>query len=287
MPAVDQFASTGAVGRPFVRCRRVRSLPSLVAPAVVASVLLLACSDGDDAAPASTEPTASIPESVATSDGATPASSPPIATTSPSTTSTTTTTTTAAPTTSTTIDPNSVAHAFPVDAAVNASFTPQAHANYRATDIFSSADCGTTLVSPVTGIVDEVLPDRYDRAVVDPATRGGNAVSIIGDDGVRYYMAHFQLIDAGIVPGLRVTAGDRLGEMGMTGRAGACHVHFGLSLPCNNGDWWVRRGVIWPDEYLDAWKAGENRSPRAKLEAWFAEYPDACRSVDDTPYPVS
>ena len=38
--------------------------------------------------------------------------------------------------------------------------------------------------------------------------------------------------------------------MGDTGRASACHVHFGLSLPCPNREWWVRRGVIWPDQYL-------------------------------------
>jgi hypothetical protein len=47
----------------------------------------------------------------------------------------------------------------------------------------------------------------------------------------------------------------------------------------------VRRGVIWPDEYLASWKEGGNASPLAELQAWFAEYPDACRSVEDTPYP--
>ena len=144
---------------------------------------------------------------------------------------------------------------------MNSSFTPEAHSSYRATDIFSSAGCGTALVAPVTGTVDEVQANTWDQTVGDPATRGGNAVSIIGDDGVRYYLAHFQLIDPAIVPGARVVAGDYLGEMGDTGRAGACHVHFGLSLPCPNREWWVRRGVIWPDEYLAAWQQGENLSP--------------------------
>ncbi len=46
------------------------------------------------------------------------------------------------------------------------------------------------------------------------------------------------------------------------------------------------RASIWPDRYLDSWKAGENLSPLPELQEWFAEYPDACRSVDDTPYPV-
>ena len=163
---------------------------------------------------------------------------------------------------------------------------PEAHSSYRATDIFSSAGCGSALVAPVTGTVDEVVTNTWDQAVDDPATRGGNAVSILGDDGVRYYLAHFQLIDPAIVPGASVVAGDYLGEMGDTGRAGACHVHFGLSLPCPNREWWVRRGVIWPDEYLAAWQQGINLSPLDELQAWFAEYPDACRSVEDTPYPV-
>ena len=189
-------------------------------------------------------------------------------------------------TTTTTIHPDLVARAYPVDPAVNSSFTAEAHANYRATDIFASSGCGTALLAPVTGVVDEVQTNTWDESVGDPATRGGNAVSIIGDDGVRYYMAHFQLIDPSIVPGARVVAGDYLGEMGDTGRAGACHVHFALSLPCDNDEWWVRRGVIWPDEYLTSWKQGDNLSPLAELQAWFAEYPAACNSVEDTPYPV-
>ena len=197
-----------------------------------------------------------------------------------------TSSTTSTSTTSTTIDPDLVARTFPVDSGVNSSFTPQAHSSYRATDIFSSAGCGSALVAPVTGTVDEVVTNTWDQAVDDPATRGGNAVSILGDDGVRYYLAHFQVIDAAIVPGASVVAGDYLGEMGDTGRAGACHVHFGLSLPCPNREWWVRRGVIWPDEYLAAWQQGTNLSPLDELQAWFAEYPDACRSVEDTPYPV-
>ena len=206
----------------------------------------------------------------------------------PITSSPATTTTVTASTTTTTIDPADVAHAFPVDPAASSSFTPQGHSNYQATDIFSSAGCGTRLLSPVTGVVDEVLANSYDPAVDDPATRGGNAVSIIGDDGVRYYLAHFQLIEPAVTPGARVTAGDPLGEMGETGRAGACHLPFGLSLDCPTADdWWIRRGVIWPDPYLESWRNGENLSPRPALEEWFAEYPDACTSVEATPYPVS
>jgi len=182
-----------------------------------------------------------------------------------------------------------VEHAFLVDPGVNSSFTPQAHANYQATDVFSSAGCGTRLVAPVTGTVDEVLPNTYDAAIDDPAMRGGNAVSIIGADGVRYYLAHFQIIDPSITPGVGVTAGQYLGDMGATGRAGACNLHFGLSLDCPGAveDWWVRRGVIWPEEYLDSWRNGDNLCPLPELQEWFAEYPDACESVEGTPYPVA
>jgi len=191
--------------------------------------------------------------------------------------------------TTTTVDPLDVVHMAPVDPAVDFSFTPEAHAGYRASDLFATSGCGTTLVSPVSGTVDEVLPDVYHPGVDDPATRGGNAVSIIGDDGVRYYLAHFQLVDPAVRSGARVTAGQVLGEMGETGRAGACHVHFGLSLPCpDNGvdDWFIRRGVIWPDEYVAAWRDGQILSPLAELQQWFAEFPDACAGVEHTPYPV-
>jgi hypothetical protein len=46
-------------------------------------------------------------------------------------------------------------------------------------------------------------------------------------------------------------------------------VHFGLSPACaKTGDWWVRRGVIWPYSYLDAWKAGTAKSPLNEIVSW-------------------
>jgi murein DD-endopeptidase MepM/ murein hydrolase activator NlpD len=282
------------------RVRRVPRRLVAAAAAVVLVAVVAACGDDDDAGDdgwitrspqpfpvETTEPpetSDSAPPSSDEPETTEPASSSPMSSSpmssSPDSTSSTTTTT---------IDPADVAHAFPVDPEVSSSFTPQGHSNYQATDIFASAGCGTRLLAPVTGVVDEVLENTYDPAVDDPATRGGNAVSIIGDDGVRYYLAHFQLIDPAITPGARVTAGDLLGEMGDTGRAGACHVHFGLSLDCPEApdDWWVRRGVIWPDEFLDSWRNGENLSPLPALQEWFTEYPDACTSIEGTPYPVS
>lgn len=276
---------------------RTRRAIRLVAAVVLVGVAA-SCGDDDDAAvdegwinrapqpaPIDTTEPESTSDSVPSSEP--PGSSGPASSEAP--TLSTTSTSSTSSTTTTTIDPADVVHAFPVDAEVSSSFTPQGHANYQATDIFASAGCGTSLLAPVTGVVDEVLANTYDPAVDDPATRGGNAVSIVGDDGVRYYLAHFQLIDPAITPGAHVTAGDFLGEMGDTGRAGACHVHFGLSLDCPESadDWWVRRGVIWPDEFLDSWRNGENLSPLPALQEWFTEYPDACTSIEGTPYPVS
>ena len=75
------------------------------------------------------------------------------------------------------------------------------HAEYTATDIF--VRCGARIVSPVNGVVVESRRvDAYDPNVDDPATRGGRSVAIVGDDGVRYYLAHFEQIDDGIEPGV-------------------------------------------------------------------------------------
>jgi len=161
-----------------------------------------------------------------------------------------------------------VRHVFPVvdEGAVSYGRT---HHGYPATDIM--ARCGATYVAPVSGIVHEVnRVDRYDPAVNDGATRGGLSVSIIGDDGVRYYGSHFQAIEPGIEPKVRVNAGDKVATVGRTGDAGACHVHFGLSPRCADGDWFVRRGVIWPWPYLDSWRAGGDAQPRPEIDEWLA-----------------
>ena len=75
--------------------------------------------------------------------------------------------------------------------------------------------------------------DPWVPKVDDPATRGGKYVSMVGDDGVRYYFAH---LDIRCRDGRAnaVEAGDPLGVMGQTGNArnSACHTHFGISWPC-------------------------------------------------------
>jgi len=146
------------------------------------------------------------------------------------------------------------------------------HHDYPASDIMAA--CGTPVVSPVNGVVLEVtLVDTWSAKVNAGASRGGLSWSILGDDGARYYGSHMQSLETDIRAGRRVTAGQRLGKVGETGDASACHLHFGLSPVCQKtGDWWIRRGVVYPWSYLDAWKAGTRKSPLDAVTAWQAKY---------------
>ena len=146
------------------------------------------------------------------------------------------------------------------------------HHDYPASDIIAA--CGLTAVSPVDGTVLEVnRVDTWTKKANLGATRGGLSVSILGADGARYYLSHFSAIDAGIDAGARVTAGEPIAKVGRTGDAGACHVHFGLSPVCaKTGDWWTRRGVIYPWPYLDAWRAHKVKSPAPDLAKWQAQH---------------
>jgi peptidoglycan LD-endopeptidase LytH len=142
------------------------------------------------------------------------------------------------------------------------------HHDYPASDIFTQKGCA--FVAATSGWVDEVsATDRWDPQVDDGDTRGGLSVSIIGDDGVRYYGSHLERIAAGIRPGARVRAGRLLGLIDNSGDAKytATHVHFGISWPTRHGVWWVRRGEVWPQRYLASWRAGGNLSPAAEVGA--------------------
>jgi murein DD-endopeptidase MepM/ murein hydrolase activator NlpD len=156
-------------------------------------------------------------------------------------------------------------YAFPVAGSVSYAHE---HHDYPATDVM--APCGAAIRAVTDGMVLEVNRiDRYDPKVDDGATRGGLYVSILGDDGVRYYGSHYRAIEPGIVAGVRVSAGQTLGYIGETGDASACHLHFGISPVCARvGDWWVRRGTIWPWTYLDSWRKGGGLSPVAAIAAW-------------------
>lgn len=160
--------------------------------------------------------------------------------------------------------PNRTQYAFPLTCAgVRYS---AAHHDYPATDMFAPVGC--PFVAPVAGVVDEVSrTDRWNPRTNRPAERGGRFVSIVGVDGVRYYGSHLSAVRAGIEPGAAVQAGQRLGRVGKSGNARytPSHLHFGIGRPTGPGNWKVRRGEVWPAPYLDAWRAGRDKSPASEV----------------------
>ena len=157
-------------------------------------------------------------------------------------------------------------YVFPVaDCTVNYA---HAHHDYAATDILAKKGC--KFVAPINGVVDEVnRTDLWSGKTNLGIDRGGLYVSIIGDDGVRYYGSHLRTIPASIAPGVLVLAGRLLGTVGTTGsaRGTASHLHFGISWPTPADTWWVRRGEVLPWKYLDAWKKGKDLSPVKEVNA--------------------
>jgi len=144
----------------------------------------------------------------------------------------------------------------------------KAHHDYAATDILAKAGC--KFVAPINGVVDEVNRiDAWSGKTNLGIDRGGLYVSIIGEDGVRYYGSHLRSIPASIQSGVVVKAGRFLGTIGATGsaRGTAPHLHFGISWPTPPQTWWVRRGEVLPWKYLDAWKAGKDLSPVKEVNA--------------------
>ena len=145
----------------------------------------------------------------------------------------------------------------------------KSHHDYQATDILAKSGC--KYVAPIGGTITEVATkDLWNSKKNLGDTRGGLSVTLVGDDGVRYYGSHFKKIETGIEPGVVVVAGQTLAYVGATGsaRGTAPHVHFGISwpTPVESNVWWVRRGVLYPWSYLDAWKVGTDKSPFTAVE---------------------
>ena len=140
------------------------------------------------------------------------------------------------------------------------------HHDYPATDIFAKAGC--KFIAPVAGHIDQLSRrDTWSGSVNAGDTRGGKFVSLIGDDGVRYYGSHLQSVQKGLKEGARVEAGEVLGEIGSSGsaRGTSPHLHFGISWPTEEFSgqypWWIRRSVINPYRFLVAWQKGKDLSP--------------------------
>lgn len=141
------------------------------------------------------------------------------------------------------------------------------HHDYPAADIFAKNGCA--FVAPIDGVVTEVSrADTWSGSENLGSTRGGKFVALLGDDGVRYYGSHLRKVARGIEPNLRVTMGQKLGEIGTSGSARGTppHLHFGISWPTAEGIWWVRRGVVSPYLFLQAWESGEMKSPKRQVK---------------------
>ncbi len=148
------------------------------------------------------------------------------------------------------------------------------HHDYPASDIFAKKGC--VFVAPIAGVIDEVnAVDKWSGKTNLGADRGGLSISLIGDDGNRYYGSHLSKIEANIISGLRVATGEKLGEIGSSGSARGTkpHLHFGISYPTEKGVWWVRRGVglekgkTSPWKYLQVWQAGKDLKPKVVAPA--------------------
>ncbi|MFI9593125.1 M23 family metallopeptidase [Nonomuraea sp. NPDC052265] len=130
---------------------------------------------------------------------------------------------------------------------------------------------GCSFVAPVGGVVDEVnIKNRWAPSTDKGADREGRFVTIVGDDGVRYLGGHLDSVANGIRPGVRVKAGQLLGRVGRSGNArdAGSNLYFAISWKTGPAYWWVRRGMVEPWDYLDAWRSGNRTlSPRQETLA--------------------
>jgi murein DD-endopeptidase MepM/ murein hydrolase activator NlpD len=111
---------------------------------------------------------------------------------------------------------------------------------HQGIDVF--ADCGTPLVAPLAGTV---------RRVAEEADAGNYLVlhvTATGEDLVMMHLRH----RASVRQGDRVSPGQAVGEVGQSGNADGCHLHFEI---------WTAPG--W-------YEGGKPRNPDPDLERWDA-----------------
>lgn len=153
-------------------------------------------------------------------------------------------------------------------------FYPRDHLGYPAADL---TGCRQLVRAPISGVIHAVRDmDKWDAKVDEPGTRGGLTITLHGDDFVRYYFSHLGRLM--VKQGQRVASGQKIGTVGTSGNARVtlCHLHFGVSRICPMSEQNVRRGEIWPQPYLDAWKQGVNKSPNREVQRVTKKTPTAC-----------
>jgi murein DD-endopeptidase MepM/ murein hydrolase activator NlpD len=134
-------------------------------------------------------------------------------------------------------------HVFPIAGEWSPSGSSGRYGDPRGTHIHAgqdlAADAGTPLVAVTAGTVSV-------RAY--QASGAGNYVVLRGDDGRDYVYMHLRR-PAVVKPGTRVAAGQRLGEVGSTGRSTGPHLHF----------------EMWTAHWYDG---GRSMDPLPALLAW-------------------
>lgn len=109
------------------------------------------------------------------------------------------------------------------------------YAPHEGTDLF--AVVGTPVIATIDGTI----------LRTSAGGTGGNAIFLMGDDGVRYYYGHLSAFVTGLVVGQRVRMGDQIAYVGDSGNAKGTypHVHFEV----NPGG----LGTVNPKPALDSW----------------------------------
>jgi murein DD-endopeptidase MepM/ murein hydrolase activator NlpD len=144
---------------------------------------------------------------------------------------------------------------FPLRPMNIATFSGGGHA-YPAVDIFSRT--GTEFVAPIGGFIEATnRVDSWDPERPSEEDKGGLWVSLLGDDGLRYYGSHLSEVAKDSEVGRRIEIGATLGRVGRTGNARGkpSHLHFGISPSQHCLSWKVRRGEIDPIPLLQCAKS--------------------------------
>ena len=151
---------------------------------------------------------------------------------------------------------------------------PKDHLHYPAVDV---EGCYARILAPTAGFISQLHRlDKWTPENDSPGTRGGLTITVQGDDGVRYFFSHLGRIK--VLKNQRVAAGDWIGVMGSSGNARVtrCHTHFGMSRVCPLAEVYLLQGEIWPQKYLNAWKQGQQLSPRKEIRKLERKDPLGC-----------
>ena len=151
---------------------------------------------------------------------------------------------------------------------------PKDHLHYPAVDVDG---CYARILAPTAGVISQLhRKDKWTPEDDSPGTRGGLTITLTGDDGVRYFFSHLGRIK--VLKNQRVAAGDWIGVIGSSGNARVtrCHTHFGMSRVCPLAEVYLLQGEIWPQKYLDAWRKGQQLSPRKEIVQLAKKDPRGC-----------